>query len=354
MLPMEPPTTATDSDIADALCDKLLRKFFPLVQNWRDNVQRDCVVASVRHHNIIAQLPTDYGKTLLCLIPAVALGGVTVFVAPTLSLVDDLLDTCRISHVPAFRLTGSSAYNEQRLAAQAVTLMQGGILIVTPEMASSRRFAKMLHGLVVRRFVIDEAHSILDCGSWRPAYRTMPVWLGNFICAGAAVTFMPATMTPPLRERLCVIAGTDLADFHHAFRPVSRPNLGITVMRRPGSRVAFAEAVLCRCRVMQMNERAIVFCRSTRSAEAFSERFNELQPSDAVEGAPSAVPSLSAVVYNGKLTIEKKRSAMADWRAGSNNIRVLVATDAASVGIDFPTVAVLEKYDLPLSCSSFL
>lgn len=101
-------------------------------------------MASVRGGNLVIQCPTGYGKAILCLIPAIAVGGITIYIVPTFALVDDLLDNSHKAGVMVYRKTGSSSHDEQALTSKALKTLQGGIVVVTPEMASSFRFPRML------------------------------------------------------------------------------------------------------------------------------------------------------------------------------------------------------------------
>lgn len=69
---------------------------------------------------IPAQLPTGHGNSLMAIVPAVACGRLTIFVAPTLALIDDLLGKFTRRQILVFRLIGASTCDEQRLTAEEI------------------------------------------------------------------------------------------------------------------------------------------------------------------------------------------------------------------------------------------
>lgn len=123
MVLLQPPGGSSDVDIAEDFASHILPLFGFI--SFRDSVQRDCTVASVRGRHLLCQLPTGYGKTLMALAPALALGGFTGIVVPTISLAHDMCRLCATqpAHVPVGLMKSQGMFKLARRSTGSKSLL---------------------------------------------------------------------------------------------------------------------------------------------------------------------------------------------------------------------------------------
>lgn len=151
MIPAKPSARASHAELGEQLCVSGVKTMHPELTTWRCDTQRHCVVQSALDASVIAQLPTGFGKSLIAIVPAVAQGGFTHFVAPTLSLINHFYRDCRDRQVFAFEPAGASAQDQQKLVYDSLLHEQGGILLTTPEKAGSRQMSDLFWKLQLSR-----------------------------------------------------------------------------------------------------------------------------------------------------------------------------------------------------------
>lgn len=91
------PSSRPPGQSEDALAGQMLRfvtGWYPKIKTWRDDDQRDFALHAVTGKTVIAQLSTGYGKTALSMVADIAKGGVILFVASTLAIIDNQHSIC--------------------------------------------------------------------------------------------------------------------------------------------------------------------------------------------------------------------------------------------------------------------
>ncbi|CDF36131.1 ATP-dependent DNA helicase RecQ [Chondrus crispus] len=344
MAPLEPA-----EDVPDAVLAEQLLSFgvilFPELQHWRDDSQKRYVVSAARGHNILAQLPTGHGKSVLAIVPALARGGLTLFVAPTLSLVDDLYAKCVSRQILAFRLTGQSQYDEQALCGEAVVHYQGGVVLTTPEKACSGQMQLLLEKVHVTRVVIDEAHCWVADREWRSGYMRLAGWLGPFIKKKmVSLTFMSATLPGDFLSRASEELDVPREPWTVLISSVSRPCLRLEVeskVRVTGAAKRIAELL----QATPEAQCAVVFCRLPSQCDNVCESLRKLGSVAARAG------TRLCNVYYSALPMETRRRRLRKWL--SREVRCLIGTTSIAMGIDHPSIGLVVHYGLPDSATSY-
>ena len=148
--------------------------------------QADAIAAVVTGRDLLALLPTGFGKSYCFQLPALVLPGVTVVVSPLVALMaEQAMELNRTvagavrALVAPLRDSSSRAGKAEVAAALAGTRDTGIKLVyVSPERAAQRAFREALYAGAERgslaALAIDEAHTVVQWGEdFRPSFRRL-------------------------------------------------------------------------------------------------------------------------------------------------------------------------------------
>lgn len=68
--------------------------------------QAHAVTSIINGKNCFINMPTEGGKSLLYMLPAISQPGMTMVVVPILTLISDQMENCQQKHIPAAALYG--------------------------------------------------------------------------------------------------------------------------------------------------------------------------------------------------------------------------------------------------------
>lgn len=262
---------------------------------------------------VVGVLATGEGKSLAFLLPAcLPRAGTTVVVVPLVALKQDMTRRCQESELSYAIWNANSDRHPHHIGIP--------LLFVSVEQAVRARFRAFLGQLdaigALARIVFDEAHLVLTAVSYRPKM-SLVRHLRQLSCQ---VVFLTATLPPLLQsqfeERLLLKDPRVIRS--RSFRP------DITYRIRHSSDANLLEYV-CRTVTSMLHHyrhdpdaRLLVYTITRPDADDVSERL----------GCPK--------YYSDSGDASEKARAMQTWRDGHR--RVLVATSAFGMGIDFPSV----------------
>ncbi len=98
------PSTCTIDLERDELVDNTLKHYFGFTEFCP--LQRETIVATMKGHDVLTVLGTGGGKSSAYLLPAVVSERTTFVIAPTKSLIDDILDSCSSLNISSCKFTG--------------------------------------------------------------------------------------------------------------------------------------------------------------------------------------------------------------------------------------------------------
>jgi ATP-dependent DNA helicase RecQ len=319
--------------------------------------QRNAIAAVARGDDLLALLPTGFGKSYCFQLPALVLPGVTLVVSPLVALmVDQALDLNRTIGGAVRALVGpmresSSRAGRQEVAEQLTGKSDHGIRIVycSPERFAQAPFRGWIEdGIrrgVVSRLVFDEAHTLVQWGDdFRPAYRRLAVQLRRLrpLAPGGwlPVSALTATASKSVRDGLMSqVFGSEHGK--HGANPRVLKVVGEPI--RPELalyRVSMASSGSTRARLLEsifdaLSGHTLIYCLTIKDAQRVHAHLRDY-------AGPEMSPRVR--LFHGRLSEAEKSAVLTAFReaplAGQEDFApiVVVATAAFGLGINRPDV----------------
>ena len=303
--------------------------------------QAEAIEVAMRGDDAAVLLPTGAGKSLCFQVPGIArarLGhGPTLVVSPLIALMADQVDALRGRGVRAAALNSHQSAADARAMIADYESGEIEFLYVSPERAAQDRFRQTLERRRPGFVAIDEAHCVSQWGhDFRPEYMQLAEL--RAYCDGPMMA-VTATATPRVLKELMRRLG--LESPHVVRGDFRRPNLSFSVelIAKHDQRTArLVELLDCAgLRGRGARGKAIIYCSTRKHTEKVA--------------ADLTSAGFAARHYHaGRTKIQRERAQNA-FAAG--RVRVLVATSAFGMGIDFPDVRLVAHFQSPGSLEAY-
>lgn len=284
---------------------------------------------------IAAIMGTGAGKTMLFMLPAfTSPGGVTVVVAPLVSLKGDIARRCNDAGIPS---------TEWRVG---VPPIHSQIVLVTPKSAMSKAFWEFAQGLaqigLLDRIVIDECHCILE---GKPEYRERLAELGQLGMLGTQMVYLTATLPPTSMAGFKARLGIPQHLLTEVRFKTDRPRIQhrvVAIKKQPGD--DFLDTTLDEVeRLIEDNPfpaRTIIYCLSKDMVDRVAEELG-------VDAYHSEVATRGA-----------KAERYTAWASGAKRDlygdgAMIVATNALGLGIDVPGLSLVIHIEQPRTLEDY-
>jgi len=293
--------------------------------------QGEVVAAAESGADVLFVAPTGSGKSIAYWVPGLVAADLTLVVSPLIALMVDQVARLTVLGIPAACIHSQMTADERREAMTRAAAGELRFLYLAPERIGASGVLDALGRLDVARVVVDEAHCISSWGhDFRPDYRR----LGDAIaaCGRPPVGAFTATATP--RVRLDIVASLGLRNPVGKVTGFVRENLTMSVVRCRGK--AEKRDSLLR-RIRPGDGRSLVYCGARKSA---IELAAELSDAGIATGS-----------YHGALDGDERHDVYKEFAAG--RLKVIVATSAFGMGVDFPDIRQVIHYDFPGSLEEY-
>ena len=306
--------------------------------------QGEAVAAVLAGRDAAVLLPTGGGKSLCYQVPAVVMArdvrGTTLVVSPLLALMKDQVEALVARGVDAAALNSQQDDETQRDVIGRWLAGELELLYVSPERAVQPGFKRLLAQAPVAALAIDEAHCLSQWGhDFRPEYLRLSELRAIPQLATIPTLVLTATATPRVMDEIAHVMA--LRDPVHVRGDFARPNLRFSVrhLRSDAMRLDALQEALdaegLRSRVGA--GRAIVYCSTRKKAET-------------VAASLKASGFAAAHYHAGRTTLARDRTQRS---FALGRTRVLVATSAFGMGIDYPDVRLLVHFQTPGSLEAY-
>ncbi|WP_460414566.1 RecQ family ATP-dependent DNA helicase [Thermus oshimai] len=323
-----------------------------LIDEYRWRKQAEAIQAALEGRDLIALLPTGFGKSLAFQLPALLQGGLTLVVSPLVALMKDQADRLLEMGLPVGAIHSLMSLGEQTGVLDEVRAGRVWLLYVSPERLNrSETLWKLLqekHATgELRRVVFDEAHCLVEWGfDFRPDYLKALKKLESL--EGVPKSFFTATLTPKDLEKLKKVA---MLQDPVLVKPKSfhRPNLHFVVRKAHGEGGKFqllAKALLWLIETAKHNGEgneqgsAIIYTSTRAEAERLAWALGRL------------FPELRVEAYHAGMGPLPRREAQERFTSGET--KVMVATTAFGMGIDKPDIRLVVHWRPPRSIEEYV
>lgn len=294
--------------------------------------QREVISAIVAGHDCMCVMPTGGGKSLCYQLPAVIRPGLTIVVSPLIALMKDQVDALGQKGIPAALINSTLSLGEQNQRLQDVAAGKYQLVYVAPERLRSSRFLDAIRATPIQLLAIDEAHCISQWGhDFRPDYARLGrfrEWLGD-----VQTVALTATATPRVRQ--------DIVEVLRLQRPkqfmsgFARPNLDLGVVQRQSDREKDEQ-------LEQFLKRepgsGIIYAATRKRCDSLVEMIQQKL-------------RLPVGAYHAGMSPDQRRAIQE--RFMSNDLRIIVATNAFGMGIDKPDLRFVIHYNIPGSLEAY-
>jgi ATP-dependent DNA helicase RecQ len=276
--------------------------------------QMEAVEAALSGRDVLAVLPTGYGKSAIYQLAGMLMDGPTIVVSPLISLQHDQI--ARIDEAPDAppAVAINSTLGERALAEAWAALATGAVefVFLSPEQLGNTEVVERLRALAPRLVVVDEAHCV---SAWGHDFRPDYLRLGDVADAmqGATTIALTATGSAPVRE--------EIIDALHMRSPVvvtrgfDRPNIRLVVERFESDSRKRAAVIE---QLASLPKPGLLYVATRADTERYTTAL--------------AAQGLRVAAYTGGLRASRRAAVHQAFSAGE--LDVVVATNAFGMGID--------------------
>ena len=297
-------------------------------------IQREIIESIGSGHNTLGLMPTGGGKSITFQVPALAKEGVCIVITPLIALMKDQVYNLRKRGIHAAAIFSGMSHDDILTTLENAIFGAIKILYVSPERLSSELFRAKLRHMKVSFITVDEAHCISQWGyDFRPSY--LEIADIRHELPGIPVLALTATATPTVVMDIFDKLKSHLDPKEEPFRifrmSFARSNLAYIVREAADKHDELIHIL------NNVEGTAIVYVRSRRRTKEVSDLLNE--------------SGISATFYHAGLDNTVKDDRQKAWQ--SDQVRVMVATNAFGMGIDKPDVRVVIHIDCPDSIEAY-
>lgn len=288
--------------------------------------QREVITALLAGKDVLGVLPTATGKSLCYQLPSYLIPGLTIIVSPLIALMED-----QVSQIKR-ELGSAVALNSQLTAAEKefilIHIAEYKFLFVSPEMLWQKKVLQVLQKQKIALFVVDEAHCISQWGiDFRPEYRQLnkvKEFLNNPLTLA-----LTATAPPFVQKDIAQLLLN--SNYQLVKKSVDRKNIRLFV-RQTEEKLLDLENLL-----KNLTGPGIIYCATKKTVEFLYQQLKE---------------KFNLGFYHGGLNSSERSRLQLQFQ--SNQLDILIATNAFGMGIDKSDIRFVIHFDLPDSLENYV
>lgn len=308
---------------------EVLKKIFGF--SYFKEGQEQIVKNILDRNDVLAVMPTGYGKSLCFQFPAIIQKNTTIVVSPLIALMNDQVSYLKSIGIKAETYNSEKTFDEGKIILKKIRLKEIKILYLSPERLMQDFFLEFIknNNILIDLFVIDEAHCI---AKWGPDFRKDYERLSELkkLFPKSIIASFTATADAATRNEINEKLNSGKAKVF--VREFDRPNLSLTVISKEEWRkklISFLKK--------KQGMSGIVYVLSRRDTEKVSDFIN--------------TQGFKSLPYHAGLNTKTKQKNQDQFMTTSGLI--MVATIAFGMGIDKPDIRFVYHLNLPQSMEAF-
>lgn len=291
-------------------------------------IQREIIESIGQQRDTLGLMPTGGGKSITFQVPALAQPGICLVITPLIALMKDQVQHLKEKGITAAAIFSGMTKREILKTLDNCIFGDIKLLYISPERIGSELFLMKLRRMNVSFITVDEAHCISQWGyDFRPAYLN----IADIRKEKPAVPLLAltATATPEVVEDIQQQLGFKEKNvFQMSFE---RSNLTYVVRTAQDKNQEILHIL------QSLPGCAIIYVRSRKRTKEVATLLNACD--------------IPATYYHAGLEHSVKDERQRAWQ--TDQIRVMVATNAFGMGIDKPDVRVVIHIDCPDSLEAY-
>jgi ATP-dependent DNA helicase RecQ len=289
------------------------------------------VLSALKGNDVFAVSPTGSGKSMSYVLPALAQGRVLV-VSPHIALMQDQVESLRANGINA-AFINSTVTNAQKRQTY-LDFIRGDIclLYTSPESLANRKFVDGLARHDLNLLAIDEAHCVSEWGhTFRPDY----LRLKDVRAALGFPRTLALTASATLLARNDIVNRLGLDDAVQIINSVERDNLQFSVERAPSN--DRKSELLVQFVTARKGRSGIVYAGSRAKTEELAELLHDHR--------------VNALAYHAGLAAKQRSATQRAFM--TDEVDVIVATNAFGLGVDKPDIRFVAHFDMPARLEAY-
>lgn len=306
----------------------LLNKFYGY-SSFKEG-QYEVISRIVNGNDCFCVLPTGGGKSICYQIPALLFHGLTIVISPLVSLMKDQVDNLGGIGITADYIHGGLSLDEIDYILKKAYFGEIKILYIAPERLENEWFIKKISKIDISQIAIDEAHCVSVWGhDFRKSYLDIKKFIKTFP-KRPIITAFTATATNQVLEDSIKLLGLKNPFIYKGSS--NRDNLQINVHKEEDKLEFIVDFI-------KSNEEksGIIYCLTTKDVEGLYEYLKDR--------------GYNVGKYHGKMSIENRAFYQDEF--SSDNIDIIIATNAFGMGIDKSNISFVIHFTIPKNLESY-
>ena len=293
---------------------------------------QELIVQNILEHNdILAVMPTGYGKSLCYQFPAVIQKNMTIVVSPLIALMNDQVSYLKNIGIRAETFNSENTFDQGKTIFKKILNKEVKILYLSPEKLMQNFFLEFIktNNILIDLFVIDEAHCL---AKWGPDFRKDYERLSELKDLFPKSTIASFTATADVATRNEINEKLNSGNGKVFVREFDRPNLSLSVISKDEWRkklISFLKK--------KEGMSGIVYVLSRKDSEKVSDFIN--------------ANGFKSLPYHAGLDTTTKQNNQDQFMTTTGLI--IVATVAFGMGIDKSDIRFVYHLNLPQSMEAF-
>ena len=291
-------------------------------------LQQSIIASVLAGNDTVGLMPTGGGKSVCFQVPALLNEGICLVISPLVALIKDQVQSLQSKGIKAIAMTGGIKSDEMIALLDNCQFGNYKFLYLSPERLQSDWIMDRIKNLPISLIAIDEAHCVSQWGhDFRPAFLKIAGLKDHF----PKIPFLAltASATPRVREDISTQLGmTAPTVFQSSF---IRENIAYMVFETEDKLFRIEQ-------ILRKNPQpSIIYARNRKACHETAAQLQSL--------------GFTATFYHGGLPPKEKEKNMNRWM--SDQVQVMVATNAFGMGIDKPNVKTVLHIHLPENLENY-